>query len=567
MQARVQQALRDLELVARLEEIRLETSETTERGFSYVRANQRYAAALRDYGIDVDALPADEAVRWLRSRAGVLPALIVALDDWAACRQARNDESGAKALAELAKALDTDPWRRRLRERRTYENEQALEEFVNSEEIASQPPSTIAVLAGELQYRGRSEDALKVLTRALREHPDDFWLHLTAAVVHSCSSSPRHNDDAILHYTAALTLRPRSVTVNHNLASMLQKQGRLDEAIACCRRTIKLDPNFAPAHNNLGNILKQQGKIDQAIDAYHTAIELDPKFASAHVNLGIALKTQGQLDNAITCYRHAIELDPNSAPAHNSLGLVLRDQHQLDGAIASFRSAIQLDPQYAMAHNNLAVTLAGQGKLDQAMDSWRQAVVCFRQANELDPPLALVHFNLGIAFESQGKFDEAIADYRQAIAINPKNASAFNNLAWLLATANESRFRNPVEAVQLARTAVQLDPIDWGNWDTLSVAAYRAGDWETSLDARQEKLQRHPIATDDRLFLAMIHWHLGDHAAARQSYNEAITEIANGKTASESLSSLRQEAEQLLGLTASPTPPEGGEPKGKEPEP
>ena len=60
---RVQQVISDLELVARLEEIRLLASQTTERGFNYAGANQQYAAALRDYGIDVDALPADEAIR------------------------------------------------------------------------------------------------------------------------------------------------------------------------------------------------------------------------------------------------------------------------------------------------------------------------------------------------------------------------------------------------------------------------------------------------------------------------------------------------------------------------
>ena len=41
---------------------------------------------------------ADEAAARLRSRAGVLPALIVALDHWAFCRRSVKDEVGAKAL-------------------------------------------------------------------------------------------------------------------------------------------------------------------------------------------------------------------------------------------------------------------------------------------------------------------------------------------------------------------------------------------------------------------------------------------------------------------------------------
>ena len=555
----------DLELVARLEEIRLVASQTTERGFDYAGANQQYAAALREYGIDVDALPADEAIRLLQARAAVLPALIIALDDWASCRQQAVNEATAKPLAELARALDSDPWRRRERDILAHGSEQELQDLIDSDEVANQPASTIELLAGELLFRGRLEDALQILGRALREHPDDFWLHQTAAWLHARLSSPPHPEEATRHYTAALALRPRSAIVHCSLGDNLQKQGRLDEAIDCHRRAIELNPNYAPLHNDLGCALRVQGRLDEAIASYRRAIELNPKYASAYNNLGTVLTDKQQLDEAVASYRRAIELDPKFARAHTNLGNNLRAQGHIDEAIASYRLAIELDPKFASAHSNLAVTLATQGKLDDAIVCWRQAVACYDQANQPDPEHAAVHYNLGLALSSQKKVDEAIASYRRAIQLDPKLAAAYNGLAWLLATASDIQLRNPREAVQLARTAVQIDPTSWEMWDTLSVAAYRAGDWKTSLEARQEKLQRHPIDTDDRLFLAMTHWQLGDKAAARQSYDEAMTEIAADNSTSDSTSSLRQEAEQLLGITTSPSPPEGGEPKGEEP--
>ncbi len=119
-----EQAVADLEMVEPLEEIRLLTSEIREGGFDYAGGNRNYAAAFRQYGVDVDVLPADEAAAWLRSRAGVLPALIVALDEWARCRREVKDEAGAKTLTDLAQALDADPWRRRVREALAVKNEQ-----------------------------------------------------------------------------------------------------------------------------------------------------------------------------------------------------------------------------------------------------------------------------------------------------------------------------------------------------------------------------------------------------------------------------------------------------------
>jgi serine/threonine protein kinase len=160
---RVAERLKDLQMVARLEEIRLLKSEIKEQECDYEGASRMYAAALREYGVDVDALPAEEAAASLRSHPGVLPALIVALDEWAHCRSMLKDDAGEQALTNLAQALDADPWRRRVREAIAAKSEQAIEELAGSEEVARQTPSTVDLLALALMKSGRSELALDVL--------------------------------------------------------------------------------------------------------------------------------------------------------------------------------------------------------------------------------------------------------------------------------------------------------------------------------------------------------------------------------------------------------------------
>ena len=112
-------------------------------------------------------------------------------------------------------------------------------------------------------------------------------------------------------------------------------QGKLDEAVACCRRARELKPDFAEAHNNQGNALKAQGKLDEAVACYRRALELKPDFAEAHSNLGVALKGQGKLDGAAACCRRALELKPDFAEAHlqqSLLSLVTGDfPARLDG--------------------------------------------------------------------------------------------------------------------------------------------------------------------------------------------------------------------------------------------
>ena len=89
IQERVRQALADLELVQRLDEIRAQSG-TVWVAWSLItlaaQADQEYTAAFRQAGIDVDALPVKEAVDRITARRAIAAALLPALDDWVAVR-------------------------------------------------------------------------------------------------------------------------------------------------------------------------------------------------------------------------------------------------------------------------------------------------------------------------------------------------------------------------------------------------------------------------------------------------------------------------------------------------
>jgi tetratricopeptide (TPR) repeat protein len=356
-------------------------------------------------------------------------------------------------------------------------------------------------------------------------------------------------EEAIASYHQAIEIDPKYSGAHMNLGAALRAQGKLDEGIACYHKAIEVDPKGAWPHTKLGDALKADGKLEEAIACFRKAIEVDPKLANAHAALGATLREQGELDEAIVCYRKAIEVDPTHAWYHADLAKMLRIQSKLEEAIACFRKAIEVDPQYTDTYANLGLALKDQGKLEEA-------VVCFRTAIELDPTYANAHAHLGLALRDQGLMEEAIACFRKAIELDPKLWWAHLDLAGCLANANDVKLRNPKEAMELARTAVQLNPNHAPCWNMLSAAAYRAGDWKASLDARQEKLHRSPVAAQDRLFLAMTHWQLGDKTEASKWYEEAIAEIGQEETTNTLLNDLRQEAEQLLGITTSPTPAE-----------
>src|SRR5262249_7799890 len=135
-----------------------------------------YAAAFRDFGVDVEALPAEESAARLRARPAVAIALAVALDDWARTGYRRDPEQ-SKRLWALATAGDPDPRRVGVRQACGAMDVEALIRLANAPDTARQPPQSQMLLEASLRQCGRPDQAFAVLERACEIHPGDFWIH------------------------------------------------------------------------------------------------------------------------------------------------------------------------------------------------------------------------------------------------------------------------------------------------------------------------------------------------------------------------------------------------------
>jgi serine/threonine-protein kinase len=480
----VRTILKDLQFIDRLERIRMARATAVEGKLDKnAGAVRKYAQAFREYGVDVEQLPAETAIAGLKRRPGLAIALAAALDDWVHCRRevSKTDADGWKRLVAVARGIDPDPLRDRLRaswgQKLTPELQADLRRLAESIDVRRQPPATLLSLAVTLRRCKLSDSAVQLLQQAQSVHPGDFWLNFTLG---SQLHGRKDDEGSVRFNTTAVGIRPNSVAAHNNLGVALGKKVKLDDAIRCFQKAIELDPKFARAHYALGLVYRRQGKLDDAVRCYKKAIELNSKFAGAHYSLGITYGRQGKLDDAVRCYKKAIELDSKFAGAHYVLGNALQEQGKPDEAIVSYRKAIELDPKNAVVHTNLGNALGSHGKPDEAIASHRkaveldpknaaahsnlgsalhnqgkldEAVACFRKAIELDPKYAVAHLNLGAALNNQGKRDEAIESFKKAIELDPMDAFAHNVLGDVLA-----RLKKLDEAMACFRKAIQLDP-------------------------------------------------------------------------------------------------------------
>ncbi len=171
-----------------------------------------------------------------------------------------------------------------------------------------------------------------------------------------------------------------------------------------------------------------------------------------------------------------------SAMDHIRRGVDLHDKGDLDGAIAEYRAAIQLKPGFSKAHFNLGVALYGKGELDAA-------IVEFRAAIHLEPKFADAHTSLADSLSDKGDMEAAIAECHIAIELAPKNPRAWNSLAWLHATSQNPRFRDPSKALEYAVKAVSLSKAkDAASLDTLAEAYFVNGDYDKAIETEKKAL-------------------------------------------------------------------------------
>jgi tetratricopeptide (TPR) repeat protein len=149
-----------------------------------------------------------------------------------------------------------------------------------------------------------------------------------------------------------------------NLADILVRQGRLDEATAEYREQLRLLPTSEEGLGNLANVLVLQGHTDEAVERFEELLRLDPGSAEGHGNLASALLRENRIEEAIEHARLAVELSrqtDDSGEGHNDATMlqILAVAYAKGGRFAEAIGTAKMALQRAESQSNgpLAETL------------------------------------------------------------------------------------------------------------------------------------------------------------------------------------------------------------------
>jgi serine/threonine-protein kinase len=434
LQQRVQELRADLTMIRSLENTLLQQTAVSHGRYNVASADANYAAAFRRYGVDVLVLETAAAATKLQARA-IRVELASALDHWAILR--RNylkDENGYRRLLAVARAMDPDPWRNRLREAWEQRDRKVPVELARSAEV-DQLPSPTLILLGWALRASDARAAVNFLRQAQLQHLGDFWINHQLGWYLS-ELRPPEWPEALRFFMAAAALQPNSAGARTNFARALLETGDLDRAKAAFEAALHLDPNLAEVHDGLGIIHGEKGEWGQAVAEFQKAIAMQKDLDEAWTNLGHALEKTGTLDDALAAYTESIRLRPKDPFNHRYLGDVLGSKGELEAAIEAYKESIRLSGEPAETNHH-------QGQFLKVGD--------VKNRTSPERGLAETYYNLGYAYHLLGKDREAIRAWKESIRTDPKYALAHCNLG--MALAQEGAL---LEALAIAKRGHEL---------------------------------------------------------------------------------------------------------------
>lgn len=137
----------------------------------------------------------------------------------------------------------------------------------------------------------------------------------------------------------------------------------------------------------------------------------------------------------------------------------------------------------------LAAAYYARGRARSDLKRPAEAIGDYGHSIRLDPDHANAFHDRGKARETVGAFRDALRDFDRALALDPDFTAALNSKAWLLATVPDAALRDGVQAVRLAKRALQLVAYP-EQYDTLAASYAEAGRFEEAVRAQETAIAR-----------------------------------------------------------------------------
>lgn len=240
------------------------------------------------------------------------------------------------------------------------------------------------------------------------------------------------------------------------------------------------------AEETAGADQKRAAEYEQAaINDFGLAIRFDQEQWKPRFNRAVSIAVLGDYKTALTDLEFVLQKQPTHKNALFNRGEILLQLGEYERAVTDYSKVIEQDANDAAAYAGRGIALSAIGDSTKAMLDLNSVI-------RLQPENATAYVDRADLHASMGNWERAAGDYRVAIGLDDSIGRAYQNVAWLMSTCPEKRFRNPALAVRAAKKALELEGKNYLGLDTLAAALASTGDFRQAYTVQQQALAGAP---------------------------------------------------------------------------
>ena len=211
--------------------------------------------------------------------------------------------------------------------------------------------------------------------------------------------------------------------------------------------------------------------------------------------------------------------------AFNSASLYFYEENY-PKAIESLEKELQQNSQNDEAHYLLGLCYAYESKFENMSEHFKKSLAIsniFQKDISFHQKRFWIFFlNLGLEKLEVNQLNSAIIYFNTAILIDPKETSAYKNLAFLYLRKGDHD-----SAIESYRKVIDIDPNDFRTLLTLGIEYYNLGGYKDAVNIFNKILEQEYGNSDAIVYLALSYDQLGNRVKALELYEVAIEKNPN----------------------------------------
>ena len=396
----------------------------------------------------------------------------------------------------------------------------------------------VGVLAILDNAEKRPDDARARLEAAIQRQPGNVQAHIALVELRAANGAPQEELAGLLRKAveaAPSSDLPRLLLAEHYLRNSAPK-----DALTVAQQAIAALPDNVQLLDVLGRVQSANGEHNQAQSTFNRLVALQPQSPQPLLRLASAHLIAGDQAAAGQSLRKALEIDPQLLQAQQGLVSLAMTAQKPQAALAISRTVQKQRPKEAVGYLMEGQIHAAGKAWDQAADTLRAGLKQIPSAQlavplhevllsagkkpEADrwaaewlrtqPKDAAFSLYLGSRAIDSKNLPEGLRQFERVIALQPNNAVALNNRAWL---KGQLGMDGALADAERANTLAPNQPAFMDTWAMLLSAANQH---DRAVELQKKAVQMQPQLLPLKLNLARIQIKAGNKDAARVLLDE-----------------------------------------------